>query len=170
MAERSQRWPGRTSLTVAGGEHARLTQEGTLRVRVHGVCHGVVSCAGQRRYSWGPFAHVFALSAEAGSVTVVARGVRGTRSVQVELDPRAELREPRVSGRRGEVPRTTRIAPPPHAAIPTVASLGPRVAASAPRTSATVLPSLRRLHSRAPSPVLRAIGVALRLPRPGESR
>jgi hypothetical protein len=170
MADRSQRWPSRTSLTVAGGDPARLTHSGKLPVRVYGICHGMVSCAGQRRACWGRFAHVFLLPARAGRVSVVAFGLRGVRRTELELDPRAELREPRVSTTPVRAPRTAPVASPRRGAAPAPVAFTAHVTARAPRIENPAVPVPRRLHSRTPIPVLRAIAIALRLPRPGESR
>ena len=113
MPDRSRTWQSRTSLTTAGEVPARLTHDGELRVRVHGCCHGLVSCEGQRLWTWGPFAHAFTVPVQSqpqaqpqpGSVTVRALGLLGVCRVRIELDPRAELREPRVASSTPPSPR-----------------------------------------------------------------
>lgn len=164
MPDRSRRWPSRTSLTTPGEEPSRLTRGGELRVRVQGSCHGVVTCEGRRLWSWGAFAHAFVLPARSSTVEVVALGLFGVRRVRVELDPRAELREPRVALRAPASPR------PPPVVLPRTTTEAPVVKSTQPSILRAALPVPPQLRSRVPSPVVRGLTLALCLPRPGESR
>ena len=78
-------------------ERVLVTTRGEALVTIHGRGFGRLRLADEKRWVWGRFSRSFSVSKGSGSIEIEARWLFGRRSFSLALEPKADLRVPRLA-------------------------------------------------------------------------